>query len=241
MAIGTERYLREDVIVAPDERKRSPRADMPDTPGAATRTIHEMEGGSFGESLAGAAGVVLAVLGIIGLLPTVLGAVSAIAVGLGLFLGGGVIAARLNRLWIGFEGEGARRQTLGGLGMEALAGLAGAVLGLLSLLGLAPITLLSVSALVLGAALLMESGATARLELALGRAARHTQERTHEAVYVASGSDFIVGAGAVVLGILALAGNAPVTLSLIALLSVGAAGMLRGSTLAARMFELFGA
>jgi len=202
-----------------------------------------MESGSFAESLAGAAGVVLAILGIIGLLPTVLGAISAIAVGIGLFLGGGVIAARSKQLDIGLRGQNERRQILGGLGVEALAGASGAVLGLLSLLGIAPVTLLAVSAIVLGGALLMASAATARLESAIGRTMGPAQsnETAHEAIYVASGSDFLVGAGAVILGILALAGHAPITLVLVAMLSVGAAGMLSGSTFAARVFTMFGA
>lgn len=243
MAIGTERYATErytqnDVTTRDDPRTDNHRASTPPM-----HSVHQMESGSFAESLAGAAGVVLAILGIIGLLPTVLGAISAIAVGIGLFLGGGVIAARSKQLDVGLSNQNERRQILGGLGMEALAGASGAVLGLLSLLGIAPVTLLSVSAIVLGGALLMASAATARLESALGRMAesgdRH--KTAHEAVYVASGSDFLVGAGAVILGILALAGHAPITLALVAMLSVGAAGMLSGSTFAARVFTMFGA
>ncbi len=243
MAIGTERYATERYTQEDVTTRNDPRTDRRESTTTPMHSVHQMESGSFAESLAGAAGVVLAILGIIGLLPTVLGAIAAIAVGVGLFLGGGVIAARSKQLDVGMQSANARRQILGGLGMEAFAGASGAVLGLLSLLGIAPVTLLSVSAIVLGGALLMASAATARLESAIGDVMTPSKnsERAHEAVYVASGSDFLIGAGAVVLGILALAGHAPITLALVAMLSIGAAGMLSGSTFAARVFTMFGA
>lgn len=202
---------------------------------ADVETVHEVESGSLAESIAAAGGVALAILGIIGVLPVVLGSIATIAVGVALFLGGGAIASRSLKV----AHSGVRRQIVGGLGMEALAGLSGAVLGLLALLGISPLALLSVAAIVLGSALIMASAATTRLESALARIEAEPGS-SHEAVYVASGSDLLVGAGAVVLGILALTGHDPLMLSLIAVLGIGAAGMLSGSTMAARFFALFG-
>jgi hypothetical protein len=142
---------------------------------------------------------------------------------------------------LGTGPETARREIVGGMGMEAMAGIAGAVLGVLALLGIKPLTLLSVAATVLGAALLTASGALARLESLTRWADVSAAERaSHDTVYVASGADVIVGAGAVVLGILALTGHDPMTLSLIAMLSVGAAVLLSGSSPAARIFSVFG-
>ncbi len=238
MAIGTEpytesqRYAQQEDMSARTNRQASQTATM--------RTVHEVESGTLAESLAGAGGVILAILGIIGLLPTILGAIAAISVGMGLFFGGGTIAARAKQLNLQLQRQGIQRQVLGGLGMEAFAGASGAVLGLLALLGISPVTLLSVSAIVLGGALLMASASTAQLERAFDRMEIDEHERTHEAVYVASGSDVMIGAGAIVLGILALAGHAPVMLALVAMLAVGAAGMLSGSAFAARVFTLFG-
>ncbi len=239
MAIGTERYTNERYTDEEDTVKRTKHRG----PTQPIESVHQLETGSFAESLAGAGGVVLAILGIIGVLPMALASIAAIAVGVGLFLGGGVIAARSRQLGVGRSSAEERRQILGGLGMEAFAGASGAVLGLLALLGIDPLTLLGVSAIVLGGALLMASAATARLESAIDKTMEFNRDHAavHEAVYVASGSDFLIGAGAVVLGILALAGHAPLTLALVAMLSVGAAGMLSGSTLAARVFTLFGA
>jgi len=203
--------------------------------------VNQMESGSFAESIAGAGGLVLAILGIVGVLPVVLGSIAAMSVGVGLFIGSGTIAARSRQLDRVVAGRAERAELLGGLGMEALAGLGGAVLGLLALLGAAPVTLLAVAAIVLGGALLMASGATSRLEASLRRLDRNREASAHEAVFASSGNDFLVGAAAVVLGILALSGFAPLTLSLVAMLSVGTATMMSGSTLAARIFALFGA
>ncbi len=205
-------------------------------------TVHELEGGSFAETIAGAGGVTLAILAIIGVLPMVLGSIAVIAVGVGLFLGGGSIAARSAQLEKGPGGKQARRQIMAGLGMEALAGASGAVLGLLALLGISSLTLMGVAAIVLGGALLLASAATARLETDLSRmtSSEAPHQTSHEAVSLAAGSDFLVGAGAIVLGILSLTGWAPLTLALVAMLGVGAAGMLNGSALAVRFFAMFG-
>jgi hypothetical protein len=58
-----------------------------------------------------------------------------------------------------------------------------------------------------------------------------------DALYAASGSEALIGAGAIVLGILSLSGIAPLALILVALLAVGASILLAGSSVAGRMFE----
>ena len=58
-----------------------------------------------------------------------------------------------------------------------------------------------------------------------------------DTLYAASGSEALIGAGAIVLGILALAGFSPIVLILVALLAVGASILLAGSAVAGRMFE----
>ena len=214
---------------------------FPATGKMTSTAAREVEGGSLTEAIGGAGAVVLAILGLVGVLPQTMAAVATIAAGVALLVGGGAVAARYSRLLLGAGSETARREIVGGMGLEALAGIAGIVLGVLALLGINPLTLLSVAAIVLGAALLMASGALARLESMTRWADVNTAERvSHGAVYVASGSDVIVGAGAVVLGILALTGHGSMTLLLVALLSVGAAVLLSGSSLAARVFSLFG-
>lgn len=205
------------------------------------RDVKEVESGTLSETLAGAGALALAILALIGVIPNVLAPIAAIAAGVALLTGGGAIAARALSFAQRGQRQQVRRQILGGLGMEAFTGAAGAVLGLLALLGISPMTLLPVAGIVLGTSLLMASGALTRLEgLFNSMTAESEHETSHRTLYLATGSDFLVGIGAIVLGILALAGYSPMVLSLVALISIGAAALMSGSTLAIRFVALFG-
>lgn len=196
-----------------------------------TRTLlkaaHDVEGGSLGETVAGAGAVILGVLGIIGLLPGVLDSIATIAAGFAVLVGSLALGARATRL-VGQRAD-AHRLIGSGMGLASLAGLAVVVLGILALLGVSRVELLSVVPIIVGAALLFASVSLARFEQLL------RVERGTEAVYIASGSEALIGVGAVVLGILALSGVAPVTLSLIAVLSVGAAVLMSGTSLTSQL------
>ena len=208
--------------------------------GAIATAAHEVEGGSVSQAVGGAAAMVLGVLGLVGLDPPLLASVAAIAAGVALFVGGGLIASRYNRLVLAYETRHQRREIVGGLGMEAFAGIAGVVLGILALLSIDALTLLAVAAIVLGAGLVMSAASMTRLEQLLRREELIDEHRVaQETMYVASGSEVFVGFGVIALGILALAGVAPLTLSLIAMLSVGAVVLLSGSSVAGRVFALF--
>jgi hypothetical protein len=191
---------------------------------AVREAAREVETGSLGETVAGAGAVALGVLGIIGLLPGVLASVAGIAAGFSVLVGSAALGARATRL-VG-ERVKSNREIGSGLGLAAMAGLAGIVLGILALLDVSRLELLSIAPIVLGAGLLIGSAAMARFEQFV------RIERGTEAVYVASGADVLVGAGAIVLGILALSGVAPMTLSLIGILAVGAAALMSGTSVA---------
>lgn len=209
--------------------------------GAEHAMVHEAESASATESITGAVAVVLAILGLIGVLPALFASVATIAVGVALVVAGSAVAAHYANALAGDDLVYVRHQGERGMRMEALAALGGIVLGILALIGVSTITLLSVAAIVLGGALLMVSSAASRVEaLVRARLARGTATETREHTpYAASGSDLLVGVGAVVLGILGLGGHDPLTLALIAMLAVGAAVLLNGSTLAARFFGMF--
>jgi hypothetical protein len=194
------------------------------------KAVHDVETGSLSETVAGAGAVVLGVLGIFGLLPGVLDSIATIGAGFAVLVGSMALGARAARL-IG-ERVASHREIGGGLGLAAMAGLAGVVLGILALLGVSRVELLSVTPVVLGAALLIGSAAMARFEQLL------RIERGTEAVYVASGAEALIGVGAVVLGILALSGIASLTLSLVAVLSVGAAVLMSGTSLTSQLLTL---
>jgi hypothetical protein len=204
-------------------------------------TVATMEAGSVGEAVAGAAGLVLAILGLLGILPLTLDAIAGIALGVALLLGGAALAARYSRAIPPTALPRARHDISGALGLQAIAGIAAVVLGVLALLGVSSLELLGVTVIVLGAALLAVGGGMDRL----GRSARWLRGdagRSGEvdSASVAAGWEVLIGVAAVVLGILALTGRAPLMLTLIAMLSVGAALLVTGSLVASRLFSFFG-
>jgi hypothetical protein len=177
----------------------------------------------------------LAILALLGLLPLTLNAIAAIAIGAALLIGGAALARRYARSApAGYSVRG-RQEVAGALGLQAIAGVAGLALGILALLRIDPLTLLAVASIVFGAALLAGGGAMARL----ARSARWVRSET-DPLSAAGGWESLVGIGAIVLGILALTGHVPMTLTLVAMLSVGAAILVSGSVLASRLFGMFG-
>lgn len=208
--------------------------------GAVRSGAAEIAGGSTAEALAGAAAVVLGILALIGLLPVTIGAIATIAAGVALLIGGGAIAARFARIR-SIERRSAGRQMASSSGLEAFMGLAAVALGILALLGVDPLTLMAVAAIVLGAGVLMAAGAATRMEQMLQwMQPAGSERRQHEMVATASASDVLVGLGAVVLGILALLGLSPLTLTLVAMIAVGATLLFSGSALTARFSAMFG-
>jgi hypothetical protein len=197
--------------------------------------VTEMEAGSIGEAVGGAAALVLAILALVGLLPLTLASIAAIALGCGMLVGGAALARRFSLGLPPGASFRARQEVVGALGMQAIAGIAAVVLGVLALLGVRPLLLLSISALVLGAALLTAGAGVARL----ARSARWLRGEGESALPAAGWWEAEIGVGALVLGILALAGHDPATLTIVALLAVGAALLIGGSLLTARLFGAF--
>jgi len=211
------------------------------------RAIEEIGGGSVVESIGGIGALVLSILGLIGFIPITMASLATIAAGGALLIGGGTLASQYARIFSGARPRLSHSIIGGGMAMESLAGFAAIVLGLLSLLGIHSAVLLAAAVIVLGCALLLASGAIARLTtLPLrepfgtaeqARQAEHEHYIVRDALYAASGSEALIGAGAIVLGILSLSGIAPMALILVALLAVGASILVAGSSVAGRMFE----
>ncbi len=202
-------------------------------------SVYDVESGSVTQGIAGGAAVVLGIVGLIGLARSALASVARMAAVFAVLGGGAAIAARYRRLMSGGSTRRGREEVAGGMGLAAFAGLGGVVLGVLALLAVNSTALLGVSSIVLGGALIMMSAAAARLEAAWRMRERELQRGT-DTMYMASGGEFLIGAGAVVLGILSLSGIAPVTLAAVAMLSVGVAALASGSSVAGRVFSLFG-
>ncbi len=205
------------------------------------RALEFLGGGSLAESVAGAGAMVLAILALSGIEVIYLGAVATIAMGAALLFEGGAIAAEYSRILASLKDDSLSNLELGGgMTAESVAGIAGIVLGVLALLGVAPLSLMAVAVLVFGSALIIGTAANLRLrDLSLdGRNLDPRAHRTIRAfVSATAGTQVLVGVGALVLGIIALQGIAPLTLVMVGLLGLGSAVLLSGTALGAEMLE----
>lgn len=202
------------------------------------RTAKVIAGASTTEAIVGAGAAVLAIVGLAGVWPTYMAAIAAIAVGAALLSEGAGAAAQYSELMTRSNGSHYEKAVTGtGMSTQMFGGLAGVTLGVLALLGIAPMTLLSVSVIVFGASVLLGTAAPMEVESMVER--RYETEPhpiAQQAVQAAEGGRVLVGIASAVLGILVLTGvGDPMILILSALLTIGAAEFLGGSTLGARL------
>ncbi|HEX8789565.1 MAG TPA: hypothetical protein VF765_01340 [Polyangiaceae bacterium] len=210
------------------------------------RMLEAVGAGSAAEAIGGAAAVVLAIIGLAGGMPIAMMSIATIVLGGAILLDSMAIGGRYERLVRDTWGSDVRvsKVQLGtGLSAEALAGIAGVVLGILSLLGFMPETLCAIALIVFGGGLMLGSMARRRFNATsaahYGSGASHTAMRAlEEATTVAAGGEVLIGIGAVVLGILSLLGLYPVTLVLVGFLGVGGVVMLGGSVLGTKSFRV---
>ncbi len=199
-------------------------------------------GGSLAEGIASGAAIVLALVALSGISPGMLMSVAVIVMGAAFLLEGGAISMRFSKLLSETSSSRFDEAELGvGVTSEFLGGVAGIVLGVLSLLKLTPMILVPVAVIVYGSTLILSSGMTVRLNaLELEGAGETTRFRriAHEAMTAAAGVDFLLGLATVVLGIIALTGVYTTVLSLIALLAIGLSGFVTGTAVTSRMASL---
>lgn len=200
--------------------------------------------GGLIDAIGGVATVVLAICGLVNLSPPILGAVATIVFGVALLIQGGAMVSEYAQVSFPADVDGAAIDSFGGNSLVAvfLVGAAGIVLGVLSLLGVQAGTLMPISVIAFGTALLLSSNAVWRLYV-LRRASRLQPLSATQgggeiiASEMASGSaglQAVAGLTAIVLGIIALAGSTnDLTINLVALLVLGATLILTGSTLSA--------
>ncbi len=197
-------------------------------------------GGALAETATSAGAIILAILALVGLLPEALLAVSTIVIGGAFLMASGSIASRFNWIVAQMTGKSAETAEMAlGMTVEFLGGVAGIVLGVLSLLGLIPFILLPIAAIVFGFTLLFGIAAKTRLnelEAQCGAAHGTVRGAVREAVSAASGIQIMFGLAAVTLGIVALVGFVPLTLTLVAMLSVGGATLFAGTAMSARVW-----
>lgn len=197
-------------------------------------------GGSTLETLGGLVAVILSILGF-SRSPIEMCAVATIALGVALLAQGASIMARWGQALQRAKGTRLERTELvEGVSTEVFGGAVGIVLGVLTLVGIEPAVLLPVAAIVFGGSLLL-GGATQPdlVFLAPERNPRYAR-LTFSAIQASGGIMVLVGVAAAVLGILALVGvGPPISLALVAMLSIGFALVVAGSALTARFLRRF--
>lgn len=207
--------------------------------------------GGLIDAIGGVATIVLVICGLVGIAPPMMVAIATIVFGVALLIQGGAMLSEYTQ--VVFPG-GVRTSSIEQMGGNSLAlvflvGAGGIVLGVLSLLGISAAVLTPVAVIGYGTALLLSSNAVWRLYV-LRRASAQMETVVGQSQHVgaemlasemASGSagiQALAGLAAIVLGILALAGNtADLTLNLVALLALGSTIVLTGSTLSATVLS----
>jgi hypothetical protein len=198
--------------------------------------------GSVAEGVAGAVGIILAIIGLLQILPHAMLPIATIVVGLALLFEGGSIASRFGKL-LNETAKGRFETSEMGVGLttEVVGGIAAIILGVLALLNINAAALMPISAIVLGVTLIFGSGIMARLNhLQMPKSAEYDsfREVAHEAVGVATGAQIMLGLGALILGIIGVSGISWMILTYVALLCVGLAELTSGSAIASRMMAV---
>ena len=180
----------------------------------------EAGGRSMAQAVGAIAAVVLAILGLAGIGANLLAAIAVLVVGAAILAHGWFETSR-------YPQDSAALSTADHLmSADVLGGIAGIVLGILTLLlgDSGKLTLLAVALLVYGTTLLVSIASVAQLRWRSQMAARTGSPAGTSVVIPAVQSGYLlVGLGALTLGILAVIGLVPVTLILIGLLSLGMA------------------
>ena len=170
--------------------------------------------GSIMEAFGAIATMALAIVGLAGVFSATMAAIGTIIIGAAILMESDSFGA----FWTKSGNHTREMGPLEAPSAQLIGGLAGIVLGILALLGVASATLLSVAILVYGATFLL-SGAV--------------PNQNHWLAH-ASGGEILVGLGTVVLGLLAVIGVDSLTLVLVALLTLGAAALFSRSAPAIR-------
>jgi hypothetical protein len=197
--------------------------------------------GSVVETFGGAGVVVLSIIGLAHLFPTYLLPISIIGIGATLFFMGGTLMVRYTKALVDYGRH--IGDVAGGITSEFLAGITGITLGVLSLLGVAPLVLAPVAVIVFGCAVLLSGTATYRLHrfMITEREPKTAYDWiVREVVLAGVATELLVGLAVGVLGILALVGFNPWVLCLAATLSLGGSILLGSAALSNKVWRLFG-
>lgn len=222
----------------PEGQGRSPSSER-------KRTEEVVAGSSSLVTLAGLIAIVLVILAFFGVARSTMAALTTIVLGIGLLSQGMALSKRRNELRADLlaAGETKAAESVGtGMTVEIIAGTIGIILGVIALFSGAVHSLVSLSVIAFGVALITGGPLTTRLDdvnIAHAREEGVPLESSRKVVRTASGIEVLLGIVAVVLGILALIAFSPgMTVPLIGLLLVGAAVAFSQGILAKRSASL---
>lgn len=191
--------------------------------------------GSISEGLVGGGAAVLAILGLSGVYPTLLLEIAVIAIGAAFLIEGTTVASRYSRLLTEVSSQRSGMEISGGMNAEFFGGVSGVVLGILALIGMAPITLISIAAIVFGATLIGSGSSSSRLLSIFSSEDQRVNRIAQEAANSAVSVEVMAGLGTITLGVLALIGILPLTLNLVAVLVAGSVILMSGSAIGSKI------
>jgi hypothetical protein len=195
------------------------------------------------DAIGGIATAVLAIIALAGWRAELLAGVATIVFGAALLIQGGTLLSEYSQVYTPTGALQAASDAFSGDGLAAMfpVGIAGIVLGILALLGIASYALTAISVIAFGAALMLSAQSVRklyRLQTEVRRASLSAYTtREYVAGEMAGGSagiQFLTGLAAVVLGIIAVAAGGDVRseiLTLVGLLVVGLTNIISGSAL----------
>lgn len=194
-------------------------------------------GGWMLAAVAGTGALVLSIIGLTGYYSFYMLTIAAISLGAAFVFAGSTFGAEYLKLT-----REARRATgfwSGMSGAELVGGAAGIVLGVLGIVGVDPVVLTAIAAIDFGVAFFFSSVSLSRLNRTLNTSYQ-TPPRFdgigRRAIRAGVGIQVLIGLSAITLGIIALAGGAPLYLTLVAFLASGFAFMISGAAVAGRMY-----
>lgn len=209
------------------------------------KTEEVVSGSSTWVTLAGLASIVLVILSFIGVLRNPMAAAATIVLGAGLLFQGIALSRRRDQLRaeLNAAGDTKAADSVGtGMTVEIIAGIIGIVLGVIALISGAVHSLVAISVIAFGIALITGGPLTTRLDdvnVASARAEGAPLEGNRKVVKTASSLEVIMGIAAVVLGILSLiAFTGNIMLLLVGLLITGVALAFSKGVLARRSASL---
>jgi hypothetical protein len=204
--------------------------------------------GGLVDAIGGLATIVIAIVGLSGVNAPMMAAIATIVFSAALLIQGGAILSEYARIIFPAGSTATQIDGFGGgsLSVVFLVGIAGIVLGVLSLLRIEPVVLTPIAAIAFGSALVLSSNAVWQLHVLCQESRKSGSQSdlaseeilASEMAFGSAGVQALSGLAVIVLGVLALVGTTnALTLNLVALLALGATIVFTGGSLSGTLLN----